>query len=112
MKALMRDIPPTWLVDSELFPGKICVRLQLDEKHIYYAVVDFEEIVEAVKWRKEHEPDKKNWKHNIPLNHKDYWIIENVDNSETKISKMPAHELALFAAICSVDSEDDTIEIE
>lgn len=110
MKALMRDIPPTWLVDSEIFPGKLAVRLQLDADRTYYAIVDFEEVVDAVMWRKQHEPEKKNWKHNIPLRHDHYLIVETSEDGKIRINKLPASELALFAAICTV--EEDTLEIE
>ena len=109
LKPIMRDIDPTWLIDNEMFPGKMAVRLQLED-HIYYVIVDFEEIVEAVKWRKENEPEVKDWKHNIPLKHKSYWMIETAEGEEIKIHKIPVLELVLFAAICTAG--EDTLEIE
>ena len=110
MKALMKDIPAEWLVDSELFPHKLCIRLQFDEDHLYYAIIDFEEVVDAVMWRKKNEPDKKNWKHNIPLRHETYWVIEQIKEDKINICKMPAFELAVFAATCTAGIDDLEIE--
>lgn len=106
----MRDIPAEWLVDSELFPHKLCIRLPFNEDHLYYAVIDFEEVVDAVMWRKKNEPDKKKWKHNIPLRHETYWVIEQVKEDKINICKMSAFELAVFAATCTVGLDDLEIE--
>lgn len=109
MTVMMRDIPPTWLVSSEIFPGKEAIRLHFDKDHTYYVIIDFEEVIEAVKWRKQNEPKVKNWKHNIPLKHEDYLVIHTSPAGKTHISKIPAIELVIFAATCTVE---DDLEIE
>ena len=106
----LEHIPAEWVTPTEAFSA-FCIRLPFDEDHTFFAIVNPDELLEAVKERKENRPDEEYYTHNIPLTQETYYVIENF-NEKVKITKMPAWELSLLGAMCTAIDGDDGIEID